>query len=77
MDILEIDPISKSHPYCFKVVLPKRTLVISAKTDDDMKRWITSMRSVHERVVRGSVAEQGLEEDEEEKRDVLETEIQP
>ncbi|KAJ3157690.1 hypothetical protein HDU89_000066 [Geranomyces variabilis] len=56
LDILEIDPQGKHHLFCFKIVLPKRQLVLCADTEKDMKLWIDSLRSMHGAVRRDSSA---------------------
>ncbi|KNC97321.1 uncharacterized protein SPPG_07250 [Spizellomyces punctatus DAOM BR117] len=50
LDVLEIDPQGKNHLFCFKVVLPKRQMVLCAGSEEDMKRWIEALRSVHQAV---------------------------
>ncbi|KAJ3413763.1 hypothetical protein HDV05_007582 [Chytridiales sp. JEL 0842] len=47
LDVLEIDSNSKAHPFCFKVVLPKRSLILSAEKQEDMVAWIEALRFIH------------------------------
>ncbi|KAJ3408298.1 hypothetical protein HDU80_006159 [Chytriomyces hyalinus] len=47
LDILEIDPLGKSQYYCFKVVLPKRNLILAAASAEEMVMWIDDLRNVH------------------------------
>ncbi|KAJ3238792.1 hypothetical protein HDU81_007181 [Chytriomyces hyalinus] len=47
LDILEIDPLGKSQFYCFKVVLPKRNLILAAASAEEMVMWIDDLRNVH------------------------------
>jgi hypothetical protein len=42
-----VDTPSKSHPHSFKVVLPKRSLILSAGSDEEMIGWIEALRTVH------------------------------
>ncbi|TPX55135.1 hypothetical protein PhCBS80983_g05567 [Powellomyces hirtus] len=56
LDILEIDPQGKTHQFCFKIVLPKRQLVLCARTEEEMKGWIEGLRNVHGAVRRDSTA---------------------
>ncbi|KAI9101193.1 hypothetical protein DFS34DRAFT_460420 [Phlyctochytrium arcticum] len=52
LDVLEIDPQGKHHPYCFKVVLPKRQMVLCASSERELHKWVESLRQVHEIVRR-------------------------
>ncbi|KAI9337755.1 hypothetical protein BDR26DRAFT_896510 [Obelidium mucronatum] len=45
LDILEID--AQGKQYCFKVVLAKRTLILSANTNEEMVNWIEDLRRIH------------------------------
>ncbi|KAI9342457.1 hypothetical protein DFJ73DRAFT_842570 [Zopfochytrium polystomum] len=50
LDVLEIDPPSRNHQFCFKVVLPKRNLILSASSAADMVGWIQALRAIHKLV---------------------------
>ncbi|KAJ3162412.1 hypothetical protein HDU86_004892 [Geranomyces michiganensis] len=56
LDILEIDPQGKHHSFCFKIVLPKRQLVLCADTEKEMSLWIAGLRNIHGAVRRDSSA---------------------
>ncbi|GAN06545.1 transmembrane protein [Mucor ambiguus] len=43
IDSLEIDPVSKSKRYCFKIIIPKRSYVLCASTEDDMDAWLNAL----------------------------------
>jgi len=43
IDSLEIDPVSKSKQYCFKIIIPKRSYVLCASTEDDMDSWLNAL----------------------------------
>ncbi|KAL9541720.1 hypothetical protein MBANPS3_008960 [Mucor bainieri] len=43
IDSLEIDPVSKSKQYCFKIIIPKRSYVLCASTEDDMDAWLNAL----------------------------------
>jgi hypothetical protein len=43
IDSLEIDPISKSKQYCFKIIIPKRSYVLCASTETDMDSWLNAL----------------------------------
>ncbi|KAJ3092526.1 hypothetical protein HK102_006303, partial [Quaeritorhiza haematococci] len=50
LDIIEIDPQGKSHVHCFKVVLPKRSLILCAETRGEMQEWIVRLKEIHAKV---------------------------
>jgi hypothetical protein len=43
MDSLEIDPVSKSKQFCFKIIIPKRSYVLCAPTENDMDSWLNAL----------------------------------
>ncbi|ORX54949.1 PH domain-like protein [Hesseltinella vesiculosa] len=43
IDSLEIDAISKSKQYCFKIIIPKRNYVLCASTESDMESWLDAL----------------------------------
>ncbi|KAI8094839.1 uncharacterized protein B0P05DRAFT_568082 [Gilbertella persicaria] len=43
IDSLEIDPISKSKQYCFKIIIPKRSYVLCASSEADMDSWLNAL----------------------------------
>lgn len=43
IDSLEIDAISKSKQYCFKIIIPKRTYVLCASSEEDMDAWLNAL----------------------------------
>ncbi|KAJ3102367.1 hypothetical protein HDU96_009652 [Phlyctochytrium bullatum] len=55
LDIHEIDSQASKHQFCFKVVLSKRTMVLSASSEEERHRWVTSMKSLHKVVMRRAV----------------------
>ncbi|KAJ3278803.1 hypothetical protein HK104_002008, partial [Borealophlyctis nickersoniae] len=48
LDIIEIDPVSKHHTHCFKIVLGKRQVVLSAPSAEEAAGWVEALRGVHE-----------------------------
>ena len=48
LDVLEIDSQGKSHSHCFKVVLPKKELILSSETEALSKQWVDSLKKVRE-----------------------------
>ena len=40
LDILDIDPPSKTHPFCFKIVDAGREYILSAETSQERVDWI-------------------------------------
>ncbi|KAJ3100948.1 hypothetical protein HDU97_001832 [Phlyctochytrium planicorne] len=51
LDVHEIDPQGR-HQYCFKVVLSKRTMILAADSEEDLYRWVSSLRNLHKVVLR-------------------------
>ncbi|KAI8090497.1 hypothetical protein BDF21DRAFT_357069 [Thamnidium elegans] len=43
IDSLEIDPVSKTKQYCFKIIIPKRSYVLCASTENDMDSWLNAL----------------------------------
>ncbi|GAA5798581.1 hypothetical protein HPULCUR_003986 [Helicostylum pulchrum] len=43
IDSLEIDPVSKSKQHCFKIIIPKRSYVLCASTENDMDSWLNAL----------------------------------
>lgn len=43
MDSLEIDPVSKSKQHCFKIIIPKRSYVLCAPTENDLDSWLNAL----------------------------------
>ncbi|KAL1920166.1 uncharacterized protein VTP21DRAFT_1312 [Calcarisporiella thermophila] len=44
LDAMEIDPTAKSKtPYCFKVVGPKRSLILCADREEEMQAWLEAL----------------------------------
>lgn len=43
IDSLEIEPVSKSKQYCFKIIIPKRSYVLCASTENDMDSWLNAL----------------------------------
>ncbi|KAL0084053.1 hypothetical protein J3Q64DRAFT_1476318 [Phycomyces blakesleeanus] len=43
IDSLEIEPISKSKQYCFKIIIPKRSYVLCASTVVDLESWLDAL----------------------------------
>jgi hypothetical protein len=43
--------VSKSHPYCFRVVLPKRTVTMAAASEQDLLDVTSAMYSIQQRVL--------------------------
>ncbi|KAI9027607.1 hypothetical protein CLU79DRAFT_717107 [Phycomyces nitens] len=43
IDSLEIEPISKSKQYCFKIIIPKRSYVLCASTVIDLESWLDAL----------------------------------
>ncbi|KAI7893429.1 uncharacterized protein EV154DRAFT_152232 [Mucor mucedo] len=43
IDSLEIDPVSKSKQNCFKIIIPKRSYVLCASTENDMDSWLNAL----------------------------------
>ncbi|KAJ3214723.1 hypothetical protein HDU67_001314 [Dinochytrium kinnereticum] len=56
LDVHEVDPQGR-HQHCFKVVLSKRTMILSADSDDELNRWISTLRNVHRAVMRREAQE--------------------
>jgi hypothetical protein len=51
LDILELDALTKTHAFCFKIVARKLNWTFCASTQSEMEEWIAAMRSVHEKFV--------------------------
>ncbi|KAF7729240.1 hypothetical protein EC973_004770 [Apophysomyces ossiformis] len=43
IDSLEIEPISKSKRFCFKIIIPKRNYVLCASTEVDLESWLDAL----------------------------------
>ncbi|CAO3658659.1 unnamed protein product [Rhizopus stolonifer] len=43
IDSLEIEPVSKSRQHCFKILIPKRSYVISAQSENIMEAWLDAL----------------------------------
>ncbi|KAI8811527.1 hypothetical protein BJ742DRAFT_796324 [Cladochytrium replicatum] len=52
VDIIILPPIGRTHAHCFKLVRPKRSFVMCAETDEEMRQWLESLRSVHAAVLK-------------------------
>jgi hypothetical protein len=53
LDIIDIEPIRnkpKNAQYLFKVVLPKKSWIMCAETEEDRKNWLTKLKEIHEQV---------------------------
>ncbi|KAL1918365.1 uncharacterized protein VTP21DRAFT_3025 [Calcarisporiella thermophila] len=55
LDALEIDPISNSKPYCLKIVMPKRNLILCAPTENDLQVWLEALNLTARRAKRQSL----------------------
>ncbi|CAJ0769582.1 18314_t:CDS:2 [Entrophospora sp. SA101] len=47
LDAIEIEPISKSKLYCFKVITPRRTYVCCAPNDETQVAWLAAIQSFY------------------------------
>ncbi|RUS23713.1 hypothetical protein BC938DRAFT_474730, partial [Jimgerdemannia flammicorona] len=65
VDSLEIEPVSRSKLHCFKIVIPKRSYILSADTLSDLEGWLNAL-SVAVRRAKKSEHEDGSFADENE-----------
>ncbi|KAI8852220.1 hypothetical protein BC829DRAFT_414780 [Chytridium lagenaria] len=61
LDVHEVDQQGR-HQHCFKVVLSKRALTLSAESAEDLQRWVTVLRAAHKTVMR-RIAQEGDNEE--------------
>jgi len=47
-----MDPIGKSHQYCFRIVLAKRAIILCASDAETMNQWIQALTSEHLKVMK-------------------------
>ncbi|KAJ3131303.1 hypothetical protein HK101_004743 [Irineochytrium annulatum] len=52
VDVLEIDPQGARHPHCFRVVLSKRAMILSAESAEDVVKWVGYLKGVHKLALR-------------------------
>ncbi|TPX38837.1 hypothetical protein SeLEV6574_g07587 [Synchytrium endobioticum] len=57
LDVLEIDAQSKHHRHCFKIVLPKRTMVVCATSKEAVDGWVEALNDAHRKVLTAETAE--------------------
>ncbi|KAK9325395.1 hypothetical protein V1517DRAFT_314792 [Lipomyces orientalis] len=45
IDVMEIDPMSRSKQYCLQVILPEKRLRLCADTEEDLTRWLVAIKA--------------------------------
>ncbi|KAK9491503.1 hypothetical protein V1508DRAFT_205736 [Lipomyces doorenjongii] len=45
IDVMEIDPMSRSKQYCLQIILPEKRLRLCADTEDDLTRWLVAIKA--------------------------------
>ncbi|KAI9311475.1 hypothetical protein BX666DRAFT_1995496 [Dichotomocladium elegans] len=43
LDSLEIDPVSRSKQFCFKIIIPKRSYVLCASSEAALESWLNAL----------------------------------
>lgn len=64
LSIVAIDPVSKSHEFCFKIILPRRTIILCANSARDRDLWVETLTTVHSQMVmKNCITDEGLDSD--------------
>ncbi|KAK9358629.1 hypothetical protein V1504DRAFT_460459 [Lipomyces starkeyi] len=45
IDVMEIDPMSRSKQYCLQIILPEKRLRLCADTEEDLTRWLVAIKA--------------------------------
>ncbi|KAK9235651.1 hypothetical protein V1525DRAFT_427694 [Lipomyces kononenkoae] len=45
IDVMEIDPMSRSKQYCLQIILPEKRLRLCANTEEDLTRWLVAIKA--------------------------------
>ncbi|KAK9365026.1 hypothetical protein V1509DRAFT_634514 [Lipomyces kononenkoae] len=45
IDVMEIDPLSRSKQYCLQIILPEKRLRLCANTEEDLTRWLVAIKA--------------------------------
>lgn len=46
IDVMELDPISRSKKYCFQIITPERRIQFATAGEEDLIRWIAAIKCV-------------------------------
>ncbi|ANB15553.1 hypothetical protein AWJ20_3181 [Sugiyamaella lignohabitans] len=46
VDVVDIDPLSKSKKYCMQIITPEKRLRFCAEDEEDLTSWLASLKSV-------------------------------
>lgn len=46
LDVVELDPLSKSKPFCMQLITPQKRIRFSLDTEADLTKWLVAIKSI-------------------------------
>lgn len=46
LDVVELDPLSKSKPYCMQLITPAKRIRFSLDSEPDLTKWLVAIKSI-------------------------------
>ena len=46
LDVVELDPLSKSKPYCMQLITPAKRIRFSLDSEPELTKWLVAIKSI-------------------------------